>query len=298
MSSKVLHLSKRGLIKPPSYAIDTQYEVLTGSISYGVSSDVSDNDIVGFCIPSKDVIFPHLAGKVSGFGKEYKRFDQFQQHHIFDKEGDRNYDVTVYNIVRFFHLCMDNNPNMLDALFVPQRCILHITKIGNMVRDHRREFLHKGAWHRFKGYAYSQMHKIRTKNPEGKRREIIEKFGYDVKFAYHVVRLLDEVEQILSSGDINLERSREYCKAIRRGEVTLAEIENHFTTQEAELEKLYHASKLPYGPDEGKLKSLLLACLEEFFGSLDKCVIHHVDAKNILQDLEDLIDKYKGKAYA
>ena len=39
------------------------------------------------------------------------------------------------------------------------------------------------------------MHKMRTKEPEGKRRAIIEEFGFDVKFAYHVVRLLNEVEQ-------------------------------------------------------------------------------------------------------
>jgi uncharacterized protein len=293
MSSVVLHLAKRGLIKPPSYATETQYEVMTGSISYGVSSNISDNDIVGFCIPSKEVVFPHLAGQVFRFGKEKANFDQFQHHHIIDSESGRNYDITVYNIVRFFHLCMENNPNMVDALFVPQRCILHITKIGHMVRDHRREFLHKGAWHRFKGYAYSQLHKIRTKNPEGKRKAIVEKFGYDVKFAYHVVRLLDEVEQILETGDLDLERCREQCKAIRAGEVSLAEIEEHFSIKEKALEEVYHRSSLPYGPDEEKIKALLLACLEEFYGSLDKCVIHHVDAQAILDDLEYIIQKYR-----
>ena len=294
MSSVVLHLAKRGLIKPPSYATETQYEVLTGSISYGVSCDASDMDIVGFCVPSKEIVFPHLAGEVFGFGKEKKRFDQYQQHHINDPEHNRQYDLTVYNIVRFFHLCMDNNPNMVDALFVPQRCILHITKIGHMVRDHRREFLHKGAWHRFKGYAYSQLHKARTKNPEGKRKAIVEKYGFDVKFAYHIVRLLDEVEQILSTGDLDLERSREQCKAIRNGEVPLAQIEAHFDQQALLLEEVYHNSKLPYAPDEEKIKRLLLACLEEFYGSLDKCVIHHVDSESILSDLENLISKYRG----
>jgi len=293
MSSIVLHLAKRGLIKPPSYATETQYEVLTGSISYGVSSDISDSDIVGFCVPSKEVVFPHLAGEVFRFGKEKQRFDQFQQHHIDDKESGRQYDITVYNIVRFFHLCMDNNPNMVDALFVPQRCILHITKIGHMVRDHRREFLHKGAWHRFKGYAYSQLHKARTKNPEGKRKTIVEKFGYDVKFAYHIVRLLDEVEQILSTGDLDLERSREQCKAIRAGEVSLASIEEHFEQQSKLLEEVYQKSTLPYGPDEEKTKGLLLKCLEEFYGSLDKCINVQPNLSLLLKEMQSVIDKYK-----
>jgi predicted nucleotidyltransferase len=293
MSSIVLQLAKRGLIKPPSYATETQYEVLSGSISYGVSSDISDSDIVGFCIPSKEVVFPHLAGEVFRFGKEKQRFDQFQQHHIDDKESGRQYDISVYNIVRFFHLCMDNNPNMVDALFVPQRCILHITKIGHMVRDHRREFLHKGAWHRFKGYAYSQLHKARTKNPEGKRKAIVEKFGYDVKFAYHIVRLLDEVEQILSTGDLDLERCREQCKAIRAGEVSLASIEEHFEQQSKLLEEVYQKSTLPYGPDEERIKGLLLMCLEEFYGSLDKCIVIQPNLSLLLQEMQSVIDKYK-----
>ena len=89
-----------------------------------------------------------------------------------------------------------------------------------------RRFLHKGAWHKFKGYAYSQLNKIQTKSPTGKRAELVEAHGYDVKFAYHVVRLLLEVEQILVAGDIDLECDREQLKAIRRGEWTLPQLSN------------------------------------------------------------------------
>lgn len=164
MASIVLYLSERGLIRPPSYAKDTQYEVITGSIAYGTSSDMSDCDIVGFCIPSKEVVFPHLGGEIFGFGNQIKRFDQYQQHHVTDKEADREYDLTVYNIVKFFQLCMDNNPNMVDTLFVPARCIIHSTKIGNMVRDARKDFLHKGCWQKFKGYAYQSINKSKKSN--------------------------------------------------------------------------------------------------------------------------------------
>jgi hypothetical protein len=58
---------------------------------------------------------------------------------------------------------MDNNPNMIDSLFVPRRCILHTTQIGEHVREYRKEFLHKGSWHKFKSYSFSQIHKLRTK---------------------------------------------------------------------------------------------------------------------------------------
>jgi predicted nucleotidyltransferase len=292
MASVVYSLSRRGLIKPPSYVVDTQYEVMSGSISYGVSSDTSDTDIVGFCIPSKEIVFPHLAGEILGFGTQKKRFDQFQQHHIADKESNKTWDIVVYNIVRFFHLCMECNPNMIDSLFVPQRCILHMTKIGQMVREERKLFLSKLAWHRFKGYGYSQLHKMRTKNPEGKRKETVEKFGWDTKFGYHVVRLLNEIEQILSTGDLDLEQNREQLKAIKRGERSPEFVEQYFTLKEKQLEELYHSSPLRQKPEEEKIKALLLHCLEEFYGDIDSCIKQMSSTEQIINDFVEIIKKH------
>ncbi|TLD40174.1 MAG: hypothetical protein JETT_3561 [Candidatus Jettenia ecosi] len=36
------------------------------------------------------------------------------------------------------------------------------------------------------------MHKMKSKEREGKRKEMVDKYGYDVKFAYHIVRLLSD----------------------------------------------------------------------------------------------------------
>ena len=46
----------------------------------------------------------------------------------------------------------------------------------------------------------------------------VRRFGYDVKFGYHVVRLLNQVEQILTESDMDIEQNREQLKAIRRGD--------------------------------------------------------------------------------
>jgi len=110
---------EKKLITPPDYVVsDLQYLTMMGSIAYGVSSDSSDVDIYGFCIPPKSVVFPHLDGVIHGFGRQIQNFEQYQQHHI--KYADDEYDFTVYSIVKFFQLCMQNNPNMIDSLFVPE----------------------------------------------------------------------------------------------------------------------------------------------------------------------------------
>ena len=72
---------------------NVHYLTMMGSVAYGVSSDTSDTDVYGFCIPKKDMIFPHLKGEIPGFGTQVKRFEQWQEHHIIDKEADKEYDV-------------------------------------------------------------------------------------------------------------------------------------------------------------------------------------------------------------
>lgn len=300
MPSTVSQLTQQGLIRPPSFVPDnTMYETIMGSVAYGVSSDTSDMDVYGWCIPPKDMVFPHLSGEIQGFGRQKKRFDQFQEHHVLRQDSlggaGRNYDISIYNIVKYFQLCMDNNPNMIDSLFTPQECVLHITQIGAMVRDSRRIFLHKGCWHKFKGYAYSQLHKMSSKNPEGKRKELREQFGFDVKFAYHVVRLLDECEQILRGGDLDLRRNREHLKAIRRGDLTEDDIRKWASDKEKQLETLYNSDQcaIPYSPDEEKIKKLLLECLEHHYGSLSAAIAIPEAAEQAISEIALVIEKYQ-----
>lgn len=264
-----------------------------GSIAYGTNSDASDVDIYGFCVPSKDIVFPHLDGEIPGFGRQKKRFDQYQQHHIKDQSSGKEYDLSIYSIVKYFHLCMDNNPNMLDSLFVPARCILHSTEVGNMVREHRRMFLHKGSWHKHKGYAYSQLNKMRSQNRHGKRKETYDKYGFDVKFAMHAVRLLYQSEMILTEHDLDLERHREHLKAIRRGEISEEDIRNWASDKEKALERMYENSTLPWGPDEDAIKRLLLNCLEHHYGSLSDALSPRDVLKTAVRDIRDVVDRVR-----
>ena len=294
MSSYIKKLVNDNIIQPPSWLRDNvMFEGLTGSVSYGVSNDTSDMDIVGFCIPPKEIIFPHLAGEIFGFGTQIQRFENYQQHHI--KYKEKEYDVCVYSIVKFFQLVMENNPNMVDALFLPRRCVLHSTQIYEHVRDNRNLFLHKGSWFKFRGYAYSQLSKIKNKpnssNP--KRQESIQKYGFDVKFAYHIVRLLLEVEQILAEGDLDIQRNSDVLKTIRAGEWTLTQIEEWFENKEKSLETLYANSIIPARPNEKKIKQLLMECLEMHYGSLNTVIQVAPEMSNLINDLTQLIEKYR-----
>ena len=322
MSSIFDRLCSDQLIKnyPSHMKNNIHYEVIMGSTAYGVSDNTSDIDVYGFCMPPKHILFPYSNGSLFGFGSKPNNFEQFQQHHIIDKGRGKEYDISIYNIVKFFNLCMENNPNMVDALFVPTRCVLHCTAVGNHIRENRKLFLTKRVWHKFKGYAFSQLHKMKNKyvkdfvdlcddyevpydlslketvnlmkvngacddmrshmtvlinkiesgGNRSKRIPLIAEHGYDTKFAYHVVRLLDECQQILEEGDLDLTRSREHLKAIRRGEESVEQIIEYFDTKIITLEKLYSDSKLRHSPDEDSIRNLLNECIEMHYGSIDE----------------------------
>lgn len=295
MASLTQALEEERLITPPRWLTpNIQYECYMGSVAYGVSSDVSDCDVYGFTIPPKEVIFPHLTGEIPGFGEQKQRFDQYQIHHVRTDDG-REYDITIYSIVRFFHLCMDGNPNMVDSLFVPRNCITFSTPLAERVRENRSLFLSKRMWHRFKGYAYSQLHKMRNKDRrEGKRAQTIETYGFDVKFAYHVVRLLYEVEMLMTEEDMDLQRHREHLKAIRRGDVSEEEICRWAEEKEKALEKVYESCSLPHRPREAEIRQLLLECLEQHYGELNDCVRTPNAAELALEEIRKIVDRYGG----
>ena len=308
MPSTTQNLMERGLIEaPPFLKTNVMYETIMGSHAYGVAdtsvkSKIPDYDVYGFAIPPKDQIFRHLTGYVEGFGTPPPQFQQYQKHHIFDEDGaggkGKEWDLSIFGIVKFFELCRQNNPNMIDSLFTPENCVVHCTEVGQMVRDNRRLFLSKEAWKKFRGYAQAQLKKMNTKNPEGGRREIVEKFGYDVKFAYHIIRLFDEAEQILLDGDIDLQRAREPMKAIRRGDWKSEEVRNWAMEKEKALEVAYVNCKLPERPDQEKLRQLLLKCLEQHYGSLDKCVTNTEWAEGALKDIDNLLNGVRSKLYS
>lgn len=137
----------------------------------------------------------------------------------------REYDFNIANIVDFCELASECNPNWLEVLFTDINCILHTTSIGKLLRDSRELFLSKKVYITMTNYAYSQLNKAKSLEKTGKHKESIDKFGFDPKALYHCARLIDQCEQILLTGTLELGRNKEYLKAIRRGEVSHEEVQ-------------------------------------------------------------------------
>lgn len=294
MASTVKKLQDKNLLpSPPNWLpSNTHYECMTGSIAYGCGSEDSDIDIVGWAMPPKHIIFPHLNGHIDGFGPKPESFEQYSCQHITDQSSGKEYDVAIYNIVKFFHLAAENNPNMIELLWIPNDCILHMSPIARIVRDNRKLFLTKRSFYKFSGYAASQASKIKNgANKSGKRAKIIEEHGFDTKFAYHLIRLLSQARMILEEEDLNLRRMSEVYKAIRRGEWSKEKIFEVFDREEKSLKEVYDKSTLRHSPDWDALRELLLNCIEDHYGSLSGVITNPNQDTVLINEIEQIIKR-------
>jgi len=120
----------------------TIFLTVIGSRAYGLSRPDSDEDQAGVMIPGKEYFF--------GFD----RFDQFN--------GFPGVDKTIYDIRKILKLIADNNPNCMDLLFVPDRCIKKITPYWHIFMENRDLFVSKKCRWTFSGYSRAQLERIDT----------------------------------------------------------------------------------------------------------------------------------------
>jgi predicted nucleotidyltransferase len=106
-----------------------------------------------------------------------------------------------------------------------------------------------------------------TRNPT--RSALEEKYGYDTKHAYHLVRLIRMCREILTTGKVLVKRpDREELLAIRNGAWSYDELIDFADREEKDLNELYLTSTaLPKLPDKEKLDALCIRLVEK---SLEK----------------------------
>jgi hypothetical protein len=103
-------------------------------------------------------------------------------------------------------------------------------------------------------------------NRNAARAELEAKFGYDLKHGMHLVRLLKMCREILTTGKVLVRRpDAEELLAIRRGAWTIEQLIEWSDRENAELDAIAKASKLPDAPDRAKLDELCVDLVEDSF---------------------------------
>lgn len=231
--------------------------VYRGSIAHGTylpnndPKSIDDKDVMAIIVPPP-IYFMGL--------------DQFGSRGTVEWAHDE-WDIVMYEIRKAMSLLAQGNPNILQILWLEPRFIIDRTDAGQMLLDHRADFIGKHVYKPFVGYARAQFEKMRRVQFQGrmgaKRKQLVIEFGYDTKNAAHLIRLLRMGIEFLATGELFVERpDASELVGIKHGEWTLGQIEREADRLFAQIENALIHSTLPERPDRDKISRLCWRMVE------------------------------------
>jgi len=234
-----------------------------GSLVHGTYEENTthdDFDVMGVYVPPKECVF--------GLGKT-DTIERMIDEKLSQKKT-RVWDIVYYSVQKYMSLLLKQNPNVLSLLWIDPKYYIHKTHWGDLLISQRQNLLSKECYHSFSGYAYGQLHRMTHIGPTGrlgeKRKELISRFGYDVKNASHLLRLLKMGIEVLNVGELLIERpERKMLLAIKRGEWPLQKVIDLADSLQGEMVTAFNASFLKNKVNYGFVNELCMNIVEGFY---------------------------------
>lgn len=225
-------------------------KALVGSRAYGTAVENSDYDYITAHVRNKD----------------YYLGIKSQEVYSAVQEGD----TTDHEIRHFINMCCKFNPNIIIALWSPE---VEVDDNWKWLVERRDLFTSKRAISAFVGFSQGQIKQSGNGGSSGqlgsKRKDLIEKYGFDTKFAQNAIRLQWMLIGLQISQYL-LVRNNEDCAAflldIRNGKYTLEQCNQFYQDNLKvirEYEKSYH---LPEEPDYKEINRLMIQSMEKSLG--------------------------------
>jgi predicted nucleotidyltransferase len=254
---RVMGMKLRGLSEDDQTQLIPRNTILLGyrgSIAHGMyrnpehqADAIDDKDLLGVCIAPLDTYF--------GLG-------HFEQKETMLRE----WDVVVYELQKFVRLLLQGNPNVLGLLWLEPHHYVTRTVLGDRLVAARDLFVGKHVYHAFTGYAFGQLKRMTHLAFKGymgaKRKELVEKFGYDTKNAAHLIRLLRMGIEFLTEGRLYVHRpDAPQLMEIKLGGWSLEKVKAEAEALFAASRDAYINSKLPEQPDRQGASRLVVDML-------------------------------------
>jgi uncharacterized protein len=232
---------------------------LVGSSVHGLVLDgTDDRDEMGVCLESRRYVV--------GFGK----FEQWVYRSAAEREGHAgarsqagDLDLTIYSLRKWARLALQGNPTVLLLLYLPEHAVVSRTSNGEQLQKLAPAFASRHAGRRFLGYLEAQRQRLVGERGQRdiNRVDLVKQFGYDTKYAMHMLRLGHQGVEFLESGRLSLpmrEPVRSHLMDVRRGRSNLTDVLQECTELELRLSALLDSSPLPPDPDLRTVESFVM----------------------------------------
>ena len=204
---------------------------VVGSTSHGTAIEGQDDrDEMGVFIESPE--------NVCGLSPCDHYIYRDQPEGVRSQPGDL--DLTMYSLRKFCRLATQGNPSVIILLWLNEH--IKTTELGNALIQMRTAFISRESGKRFLGYLVAQKKSLLGERTHTvKRTDLIERYGYDTKFAMHALRLGFEGIQLLTERRLSLpvdEPDLTTLRSIRKGEVSFDDAINLIQGVELQLREL------------------------------------------------------------
>ena len=189
------------------------------------------------------------------------------------RSGHGDTDLILYSLRKYLRLAIKGNPTVMLPLFAPEESLIVVTPLGQELRALRTAFMSRLAVERFLGYMHSQHERMlgQSKRNVPNRPELIERYGWDVKYGSHALRLAYQGLEIAETGFLTLPMpatERERVLAVKRGEAPRAEVSAEITRLEMAVRRLLDEDLTPLPPtaDLPRITEWAIHAQRQFWG--------------------------------
>lgn len=223
-----------------------------GSHSHGtyippeVAYGVDDIDLMVICVPPPE------------FKLGLKNWEHAEYKH-------GKWDVVFYDWQKWLNMIRKSNPNVVGTLWLESEDILvpNDFKPFEILRQARGQSLSKHMYKAFVGYAQGQLYKMTHHAHQGymgeKRKRLVEQFGYDVKNAAHLVRLLRMACEAFETGELVVRRpDAADLIEIKWGKWSQERVQDEAARLFARAEEALAKTTLPEHPNDWLLQQMMV----------------------------------------
>lgn len=242
---------------------------LVGSTVHGLAVDdgIEDRDEMGVCVEP----FEAAMSLKEPFAQFIYRSAAEREGRQDARSGAGDLDLTIYSLRKWIRLALKGNPTILLLLFTPDEQLVTWDDLGTELRTLAPAIVSRRAQGPYLGYLQAQ--KQRLTGERGQKRvhrpELEALYGFDTKYAMHMLRLGFQGIELLTTGQLSLpmlEPDRSFLLDVRRGKVSEPECLERARELEQQLTHLGTTSPLPAEPDEAHVQNWVLSAYRRRWG--------------------------------
>lgn len=232
-----------------------------GSTVHGVNvAGTDDRDELGVCIEPPEYVIG------------LRHFEQYV--HRTQPQGERSgpgdLDLTIYGLRKFASLALKGNPSILLLFNVPDEKCIVLESLGRELRALSWAFASKRAGAAFLGYIQQQRQRLVGERGQKnvKRPELVEQYGFDTKYAGHMIRLGYQGIDYMTTGGFPIPMSdeqRDTIVGIRTGQMSVNDVLSLCGELERDLKAAVEGSALPSAPDFDAVNAFLIRAYIEWW---------------------------------